>query len=522
MTSSKTLKHGAPLTLIFCAAFLVNAALSFFTGVPPAYQLSSDALVHVVHWREFSQTYAGNFSRDDMFHNNRVWPAGQLFVDNVLVRFGEALRVDLLTWTLIVSGFSLALFLSGVYALIFFSTQSRVLATVLSLVSIIPVISLGLSGWSFLVKGFVPKELALGIAVWLSLLYVQGVTTGSRKKMSLFFVLLGVCSNGYPVLFFHYAAVILTAEIIRERSLKKEHILYGFLFLASAPVAFFDTFVRVSRFSAPASDIIYSHYTQTLHSWRYLVLHYLRKQYLYALLVWLLWYLYRRRAHKEYPVKVGLWYGIWWSSLIWSLLGVILEFTPYAKYLIARTSVWFYFASMILVGYSAYELYFARYRRSVKTIALFSVTLWCLVLGQTSVLNVYDGIRDLRNDATEYAYYLSLVTRIQSLIPPDSLVLANPDAEANTARAYGGVGTFVAAKDGNVALYDGDAARKWFSRYRQTQAVFAQKNFSALKDFAAARDLRYILFNKKDFGDGADEPQRALLRSGPYSLIRIN
>mgnify|MGYP003393641887 CR=1 FL=1 len=519
-----TVQHAVALLFIFIVAILVNGAPYFLTGISLAYRQSSDATVHVVDWQQFSRGYTGQYENDVMFQNYQAQSTGVLFADKALVRVGEFLNLGILTWSIVVSCLSLVLFLSGVYFLVLFSLKNWILALVISLVSIIPVISLGLSSWGFLTGGFVPKELSLGIAVWLTILYLWGASTSSRSKVATFFLLLGLFSNFYPVLFFHYALIIIIAEVLRSRSVKMEQFVYGILFLAMAPIALFDIFIKSSNFTPPDIAIIVDHYTATLHSWKYLFLHYLRKQILYVAIVASLWYVFRRLLKKEYPPLLLLWYAIWWSALGLSLLGVGIElFSPsYMKYLLSRTSVWFYAASMIIVAYTAYEIYFTKFSHSIKNAIFFSAVLFFVLLGQTSVLNVYTCIQTFQKNAEDYKQYLSIVTQLQSVVPPGAVVLSNPDQEANTIRAYGGVASWVSWKDGNVTLFDGDTARVWFERYNKTKEVFAQKDFSAIQQFALENNLSFYLFDTRDIEKGADRLEgRAILESGTYGLVKL-
>ncbi len=525
MLRGNALKHTAALALIFFVAFLINSASFFLSGISPAYNQGSDTTVHLVHWREFSRGYSGNFDHDTMFQNFQEAPTGVLFVDKTLVRIGEFLRIPLLDWSIVVSACTLLVFLGGVYVLALYSTGSVLLAVIVSLVSTIPVISLGLSSWGMLVLGFVPKEIAVAISVWLTLLYLSGVVSNSPRRIALFFFVLGVFANFYLTLFFHYALLLLTVEVLRARSIRKEHLLYGALFMAAAPLALFDIFVRAGHFTPPNLAIIIDHYGTTLHSARYLFLHYLRKQVIYGVLVGVLWYVYRRVLKKEYSPLMRVWYTLWWSTLCWSLVGVGIEvFAPlYMKYMLSRISVWFYCASMIIVAYTAYEIYGDRFARSVRNRILFSLLLLFVLLSQTSLLNVYIGIRDSVSEAADYRAYLSVTAKLNAIVPPKSLVLANPDRWANTLRTYGGVGVYVAAKDGNVILFDGRAAGAWFERYTETRRVFAQKDFFAIQDFAAAHDLRFYFFNTKDIKKSREALRNAtILESGDYGLADLN
>jgi len=525
MFSPTVRTHIRNLIIIGVTAALVNSVAYLVSGIPPKYNLNSDATVHEVQWQEFSQSYAGNFNNDIMFQNFQEVPSGVLIADKALVRTAEFLRIDLLDWSVIISILTLALFLSGFYFLVFYTTKKSLISLLLTLVSIVPVISLGLSTWGSSISGFVPKEISVGVSLWLTILYLKGVSENSRSKIATFFLLLGLFANFYLTLFFHYAVVMLTVEVIRCRSIRKEHVAYGLLFLAAAPLALFDIFVRAGHFAPPNLSIIIDHYGNTLRSPAYLLLHYLRKQIIYAVLVGVMWYLYRRVFKREYPILMQVWYAIWWSTLLWSLVGVGIEvFAPlYMKYLISRISVWFYPASMIIIAYTAYELWFTKFRRSFQTLAAFSLLLVLVLLSQTSLLNVYNGIREQNSDAADYKQYLSVVTKLHDIVPPNALVLANPDGAANTIRTYGGVGTYVAAKDGIVMLFDGGAAELWFARYKEAERLFAEKDFLSIMAYARERNLRYYFFDMRDIGkDRQALERRIIIRSGPYGLADLS
>jgi hypothetical protein len=524
MTHSDRRLHIGALTLIFVVALLVNGLPYVFAGLSPAYNQSSDATVHVTDWQEFSPTYPGTFAHDVMFTNFSGVSSGVLGADKALVRVSEWLRVPLLDWSILISTLSLIAFLSGVYFLVLYSTKNTLLALLIGLVSVIPVISLGLSSWGFTVTGFVPKETSLAIAVWLLILYLRAIATESRKRMVFFFVLLGICANWYPPFFIHLAIVLLTVEVLRARAITKDQFLYGILFLVAAPLALYDIFVIGGHFTKPDLSIIYDHYGAPLHSLSYLLLHYLRKQIIYAVVVGLLWYLHRRLVREDLTPLMRTWYFIWWSTLFWSLIGVGIEvfFPLYMKYLISRISVWFYLASMIVIASTGYAVWRATIKRSALSCLLFSAVVLLVLVSQTSLPSVYAGALSLVHDAPTYKQYLAVVTQASHYVPSGTLVLANPDGEANTVRAYGSTATYVAAKDGNVVLYDGRAAEAWFTRYKELQQIFAKKDFAAVQSFAQVHGLHYFLFDAKDFTQGLALLKRETeLQDGTFGIAYI-
>ncbi len=524
MSKTQALRHTAALTLILTVAVLLNALPVLLSHVPPQYNLSSDATVFATLWQEGAAGYSGAFAHDQMFQQFTEEPTGVFAADRALVWVAQTLHVDLLTWSIVVSAASLAAFLVGVYALVWYALRNRALAIVIALASIIPVVSLGLSSWGFMVGGFVPKETGLSIAVWLTILYVRGIREHSWEKITYFFVLLGLCANWYSPLFYQYALLLFTAEAIRTRAVKKELFLYAGVFFLVSPLALWDIFVTNGHFTQPIVSLIIAHYTWPLHSLSYLLLHYLRKQIIYALLLTSLWWAHRHVLKKESPAIMRLWWALWWAALVWSLVGVGIEvWAPlYEKYLLSRTSVWFYFASMVLVGALGWDLCFWWIKRTWITVLLFCGVLLCVLLAQSSLLNYLGGLRDATAGSADYRQYLSVVTQLKTLVPDSALVLADPDDKANTIRSYGGIGVWVSVKDGNVILYDGAASQTWYARYEAAEQVFATKDFSVIRTYALQNGLRYYFFDTRDItASAALLKQKTILQSGDYGLAKL-
>ncbi|MBX4216256.1 hypothetical protein KW797_04910, partial [Candidatus Parcubacteria bacterium] len=177
---------------------------------------------------------------------------------------------------------------------------------------------------------------------------------------------------------------------------------------------------------------------------------------------------------------------------------------------------------MVIVAFTGYELWRAKFGWSVTQKAIFSIALLIVLLGQTSILSVYKGIRGDIEESSDYKQYLSVVTRLSSFVSPSSLVFANPDRGAATIRTYGGVGVYVAKKDAIVTLYDGVASAAWEARYKETQKVFATKDVTAIRAYALAHGLEYYFFNIKDINTGAASLERmTVLKEGDYGLAKF-
>lgn len=524
LQSGRPAVHVVLISVIGLAAWCVNALPFVIAGTPASYHQSSDATVHVVEWMQDSMRYDGAFENDLMLQNYRPQQStGELWADVALTRIADVFGVDVLAWSIAISWGSLALFLIGVYVLSYLVLLRASAAFCIALASIIPVISLGLSSWGFLAFGFVPKELSLGIAVWLTILYVRSITHESRRTRAVFFAGLGMFANWYPVLFCHYALIVLAADVLRVRSIRSEHFVYGTVFLLAAPIALYDIFVVAGRFSQPDTSVIVEHYVGTLHSWSYLFLHYLRKQAIYVVSVAVLWFAHRRATVGQLPAGIRAWFCLWWSALIVSLVGVGIElfFPLYTKYLLSRASVWFYFDSMILVSFLTYSLIEKRrYPRGATYLA--ASGLLAFFLAQSSIANVYAGTKEILLGASEQHSFIATLSRVHTIVPERSIVLSNPDREANTLRAYGAVASYVSWKDGNVTLFNGEAAHVWRERYVSARSTFATHDYDAIRAFGIAAGTPYYLFNRDDITTGVSELERATVySSGRYGVARL-
>ena len=513
------------LIIIFIAAFLVNKAPSVLTGIPLNRQLSSDAEVHINHWREFSTNNPVDFSNDRMFSQG-IWPRGQLFIDKLLVKTGELFGQEAADWSIFISIIALVFFLSGVYFVITYSTQSPFWGLILSLGSIIPTISLGGSSWGFLTKGFLPRELGLGITVWLSALYFYSLKNNSRAHRYLAFAITGIFTNWYPILFLHFFLMLFVAEIIRQKSFNKEHALYILFFVIGAPLAFIDFFTKSSDMSPMNMAVFYDRFKyMLLNSPAYALTKYLRRSIIYTVLVVIV-FLQNRILKNRVGGNILIWQNIWLSSGVLSIFGVLIEnFTPFAKFLISRTSIWFIFSSMVMLAYGAETA-----RKNIKIwsginrfwgLTIFAFLLLVVFLGQSSLVSIYRNVRGLRASSSEYSQYITGLEQLKTITPASSIILAHPK-NADDIRVYGKRGTWVSWKDGNIAILDGKGATEWFERTQKTSEVLEQKDFTKIKSFARENGIGYFFYRKGDVTDGFQELEKnTIFKSGIFGVARI-
>jgi len=493
-------------------AVLYNSTYYVLTGVPLQYQLNGDAEVHVAHWREFSSREGKNiFINDPMFRLD-IRPAGELAVDKIFVKVADFFRIDLLDWSLILSFLSLGVFLSGVYFITTYSLENSLAGLLITLGSIIPAFSLGGSTWGFTPKGFLPRDLALGLSIWLLFLYFYGAKNDSKKHIGLLFAAAGLLANWYPVLFFHFAMVLGLADIIRLRSLKKIHFLYGIFFLITASFSLWDIIEKSKAFSPVDIEILHQRFGYLiLNDWSYVFLRYLRRIIIYIILVPLLYYLVQKGNHIN-PKKMVPWQALWWSSLGLAVLGLYLEsYTSLTRLFLSRASIWFLFASMVILA----ELLSSWSEGKSKLIkSAGAVFISIIFMGQTMLPTVYRHIRDFRKESVDYLKEMTVFGALKELSNPGDVIFMDPQKAASI-RAYAGRGTYVSWKDGNIAVLDGVASRRWSNRFAEAEAVFDSGDFELIKKFSRDHDIDYFVYRE-------DELKMNRERAGKYKIFEAN
>ncbi len=519
MQYKKTIIHVA---IIFIAAGILNGAFRAAGNIPLYQHLSSDAELHIVHWRDYSRIDPNAFVKDEMFARD-TRPQGELFMDVVMVRIGEFVGVDTLPWSVFVSMISLAIFLTGIYFLVSYSLQSAEIGFLVALGSVVPAFALGGTSWGFLAEGFLPRELAVGIAVWLLYLYFYGIRLASTKHIATVFIFAGILSNWYPVLFFHFMFVLLLADIICLRSIKKEHVLYGVLWAICAPFAFYDIFAKSSSVTPINISTMRSRFGYMLFDgFEYTFVRYLRRFIIYSALISGAYALSKNIFTDDENKIITPWRSIWLSSFFISIFGILIEnYTPYTKFLFSRASLWFLFSSMVIVAYTTKAI-------CAKKIDYFKGSLlipWTIVLsiflGQSSIPSIYRELKDLSVDRSDYAHYIKTIKKMEEFVPAGDLVLADPK-DANKIRAYGNRGIYVSWKDGGISLLDGKGGEEWISRMTETSAVFQTQDFSTIKKFGEEHGMRFLFYREGEITTGSEELEKStVFRAGPYGIAEF-
>ncbi len=516
MVKTTDLKY---LAIIIVTAFVYSFGLIFFTGVPARYQLNSDAEVHLVHWREFSNNGRILLANDAMFKLD-IRPKGELFVDKIIVKIGEFFGFNILSWSVIISYISLLIFLSGVYFVVSRSLNNNLMGFLVGLGSIIPAFSLGGSSWGIPANGFLPRDLALGLAVWLLGLYLFGIKNRSIWSIGLMFLVMGLLANWYPLLFFHFSLALILADIIRLRSLNWNHVFYGLIFCTGAVFAISDIVSKSLSFTAINMEAFRGRFSYLLlESWEYAFLRYLRRFILYLVAVTAIYFAGRKYFSRDSLAPLKPWYSLWLSSAVLSLLGLYLEnYTSFARFFVSRLSVWFIFSSMVIVAYNVWLAMSRRSNIGYKILAIFTVMV--IFLGQSMIPTAYRNARDLRANSENYLKEMATIEKLREITAPSDLIFMNPDW-AGKIRTYGARGTYVSWKDGNIAVLDGAGALEWSRRLKEADETFNSGSFTKIAAFGRANNIKYFLYNENEITGEQEIKKHNVFELKPYAVAKI-
>lgn len=515
-------RHALFLTIIFLTAAIFNALPWLLSGIPLSGQLSSDAENHIEHWYEYSKYYDGNFLQDKFFQYD-IRPAGDLFVDKIFVHIGESLGIKLPIWSVIISIIALGLFLSGAYAVSFFALNDAFLALIVGLGSIIPTHALGGTSWGFLTLGYLPRELAIGFALWLLLLFLYGKRQNIAWMPFAIFFAIGIFANWYPILFFHLAIVLVVADIIQNRRISKEHILYCILFTVGAFFAIFDVISKAKETIVPDLSIVHIRLGYMyISSFTYGVLRYLRRVIIYA--VWIPGLILFSKKFLKEKVKENLsfWLALWISAGIIMTIGVLLEqFTVYAKFWFSKTSLFFIFASMIITSAMlarAFENFFPSHR--LKKVILASLLL-IIFIGQSSIPTIYRSISSTVKNVSSEKSFREALNVLSLHTTSKDIILANT-SYSNKVRAYALRSVYSSWKDGGVSVLDGRRGKEWYERFIKTNEVFQTNDLNTIIEFSRKNGISVILLETNTIKNNADLIKaHTFYQIGDYTIILL-
>lgn len=492
-------------------------APAWATGLPLSQQLSSDA-----EW------YAAAMYRSaeppeiavDPSQPLDIRPAGEQLLTAGVARIGQWIGVDLLDWSILVSIASLLLFVGAVYLAVLLAA-GPVNALIVATASIVPVHALGGATYGFQPLGFLPRDLMLGPAILIVAAYGAAIRRGSRAILLVFF-LCGIAANAYPVLFAHLTLCLAGAEVIRRRRL--DLTLIGHLAAAGLGAAPAAVDVLSRSLIGAQIDVELVRFRmdyQIIDSIPLAITQYLRRTIVYASLVSVVWWLVRRHAPPQAAHALEPWFALCVSSLVLSIGGVIIESSrpEFIKYLLSRTSVFFIFASMVVicVGVRALPLRVPRYGRGLAILGV--LTIFAL---QSAAPSVVRNVAETRASLPERVAFQAAAREVRKLTAFDDVVVAPSDEVPDLAaslRTYSRRPVWQTYKDLGVAQVDGVRARRGFERWTDMQAALNSGELDRILAFMASNDIRAAVLPISSLGPAEHGRPEIAARANGYVVV---
>jgi hypothetical protein len=512
------------LSVIVACAILFNLLPYLVSGVPLQQQVLSDVEAHISTWQIAMDPTV--FAQDRILRAGlRALPAGQIIANQGLAWIAESLHIDLFTFSVVLSFCSLALFLCGLYFLILTSLKDRVPAFWITFFSIIPVHALGSVTLGFQALGFLPRDLAAAMAVFILILYFHAIEHDRKREQYLVFLISGLCANFYPVMFLHLALTLTLAEWIRRKRIDLNCIGFGLLFLVGAMPTLLDIALKNTETAPVDVEIMRSFYKYMMVSadWNSLG-RYLRRFLIYAFLIPPIYFFFIRKAPENVRRRLHPWNALAISSFCLAVIGVYLESaTTYGKVMLSRTSVWFILASMVIIAYGLYG--FFRQYPARKSAMLAVVAIAVLFLGQSNLPTAYRFLNDSYHTRDQKIAFHAAVSELRNLTEKDDVILAPTDEFydlAASVRTYSFRSIYVCYKYGGISIMDGAIGREWWTRYQNTVRIFEDRDPKALVDFMQAEKIRYA-FVPASYYEKNDPHlrERIAYQSGQFIIIRL-
>jgi len=516
-------RHILHIALILIFALLIHHLPFFVSGVPLRMQLLSDAESRMAIWQIAQNPDV--FSNDPILTLSlKTLPSSEEIISRVLVSIGSFFSFDLFEWSVILSFCSLFLFLCGLYWLTFYSVRDRMVAILVTFFSIIPVHVLGAATFGIQPLGYMPRDMALAVSMYVLLLYVHAVKNENRTCFFLTFFSLGLLTNLYPPLFTNLFLTLLITEVVRKRKLEVRSILFAAAFGTGALPTFVDIVLKSTAAAKIDMELLKSFYQYMMvYPFSLASLKYLRRFLLYLFLVPVIVYWMQRFCKNGGMQRVQPWLSIAAGSFILSVVGLYLESTTtYVKYFFSRASLWFILSSMVITAYGLRMFFQMRFPIRAPLLTIVAVSL--IFLFQSNLPTFYRFVADARLKQQEKSDFHEAITRLRDITRPGDVILA-PSEEyhdlAASVRTYSARPIYVCYKYGGVVLLDGGIGRLWLQRYQNLTAVFQDKNAQSLIDFMKRENIHYAFVPAHYYEDAPFLQNHLIYKTGHYFILKV-
>lgn len=504
---------------------LLAAALAFallpqlLTGVPLGRQLSSDAEQFVA---VAVATAVPAFAEAD--HGMPTGFGPSIWSFRVTRSAALAMGVSFPALSVWLSVAFFLVFVTGLYLLVRAAVGDATVALVVALIGIIPVHALGASTLGFQPLGVLARDVALTGVMFILWGYIRAVFSGGRWPMVAVFAACGLAANLYSLYFGQLFLVLGLTELLRLRAIGPV-ILPALAFgVCALPGVTRDLLMATGN--TPVDVELMRRRHDFAVAWPLVpaITRYLRRFILYALacvvVVPFAWPQMDAAARK----RQAPWTAMLLAAGLLSVIGVLIEsLTPYMKFFLSKTSMYFYLAAAITLCLTLPAAVAGVTGRRSRASAL--ALLAGVMLFQSNLPSIYRSIRDTSVTRDERAQMFDAITRLRELTGPGDvwLVPSPPERDlAATVRAYAERPVFVTYKDGALALLDGDLGRAWWDRFQRQEAALAQPTGQALLALMAREGVQWALLDGAHATLAADPALQPLIveRVGAFTLIR--
>jgi hypothetical protein len=441
----------------------------------------------------------------------------------MLSYFVKILDIDLFKFSVFLSFVALLLFLCGLYFLIYYCLKDKLIAGLITFFSIFSVHALGGSVFGIQALGFLPRDLALALSMYILLLYFYAINRQSNFYALSAFFISGIFSNFYPLLFFQLVLTLLCSEIVRTRSLRFINVWCFFGFLIGALPTVIDILYKSTQAAPIDIEIMRSFYKYmiadfSLDTFR----HYLRRFIIYGFLVTAIIFLVIRNADNSEKKKIHPWIAIAISSFILSVIGVYLESTTvFTKYMMSRISLWFILSSMVIISFGI-RLFMNKFseKKSIILTAAVVSAIFCL---QSNIPTAYRFLRNTYINRNQTREFHAAIEKLKELTTKDDLIIAPSDEYndlAASVRTYSLRPIYICYKYGGISVMDGTIAREWIEKYQNLQDVFKDKDPKKLIAFMKSNEISYALIPSWYYRDSLASIRRYIAAdTGGYLII---
>ena len=479
-----------PLLIIYFCALLYSMIPFFLTGINLNGLLLSDAEFYA-HSMEAMRSGLSALQAGIPMDSK---PIGDQLLNKYIGLIAQYLSINLFSFSVFLSIISLLLFLTAIYFLCRETLESNSLALFISLWCIIEIHALGGTTFGFRALGFLPRDFALAISLFILYIYILALQRNSNKLLLASFFFCGIFTNYYSIAFVNLLGVLSVSEAIRQRTVSLKLISLILMWAALASPALMDLATKTSNWSSVDLRILRERNSFMIFTgFNIDSIKYIRRFFIHSVAgIISMVYIGKSKA------KIEPWFYILSSSILLSITGIFIESTTeYLRLFISRASQYVTISSMILCCYASSVFLRTHFAKYSSALLYFSLSIFFLFQSSiTSIFNMWQDQRTNRQNRDEFliaAHYAAISTDKDSLF----IVPSSPSQDlAASFRTYANRRIFTSYKDGGISLVDGERARIWEHKYKIQEEVFSSNSLQPLLSLMKDGGIDYIFLPK--------------------------